>query len=118
MEKYKEVDLGSDKLPYTIAFAFPRAGPIVVKGSLKEVQDYIWNELTICHYKITYWDNRRKINENWYINNNDWNIVYELYDSGKKRYIVTLEERQMFAFRRLPKHFIEELSCFEKTLRH
>jgi len=112
MEHYKTVDLGSfrpSSQPFTVAFAFPLEGPVVIKGMLKEVQDYIWHELSICHYKVTFWNKRRKINEIWYVNRPDWNILYNIEQSGKRCYVFTQDEETMIMLRRMPKHFIKEL---------
>jgi hypothetical protein len=112
MEQYEEIDLGSFKTssqPFTIAFAFPETGPIVVKGMLKEVQDYIWVNLAKCHYKVTFWNNQRKMNENWYVNDPEWTVLCKIEDSGKRRYIFFHLGEQVFVLRRMPKHFIKEL---------
>lgn len=119
MEHYKTVDLGSFRpsaQPYTVAFAFPLEGPLVIKGMLKEVQDYIWNELTTCHYKVTYWDNQTKINEVWYVNHPDWDILCNVETSGKRRYVFSHQGDETIVLRRVPKHFITELSRIKQTL--
>ena len=112
MEHYKTVELGSfqsSSQPFIVVFAFPLEGPIVIKGMLKEVQDYIWNKLSTCHYKVTYWDQQRKMNEIWHINSPDWNILCNIEMGGKRRYVFTHQGEEMFVLRRIPKHFIEEL---------
>jgi hypothetical protein len=112
MEHYNEVYLGhkDDCAVFTIAFAFPKEGPLVVKGSLKEVQDYIWKSVSVCHYKITYWDKDRKVNECWYVNDPTWNIIRFVGEDESRRYLFTKNNEEQFRIRNIPKHFIKELT--------
>ena len=118
MEYYKTVDLGSFQpsslQPFTVAFVFPLEGPTVIKGMLKEVQDYIRNNVTRCHYKVTYWSDQKKINEVWHINDPDWEITCNTSER-KRRYVFSRKGEEMFVLRRIPKHFIEELTVVKQN---
>jgi chorismate-pyruvate lyase len=62
---------------------------------------------------MTYWNDQKKINEVWCINDPDWEITCNTI-KRKRRYAFSRKGEEMFVLRRIPKHFIEELSCSKK----
>jgi hypothetical protein len=94
--------------PYCVAFAYPKNGPYVIKGSEKNVSKYI-SKLKFCHYNFTLWTGTRKFLSEWRINDKKWKIV--LNDSnGKRKFIFKSGRKIMLEMRRIPNKFITELS--------
>lgn len=109
-EQYKEIELSkfiSSGQPFVIAFAFPKEGPIVIKGMETEVLDYLKSELSTCHFKLTKWNGGKKL-ESWDVNSDNWNI--QMVQQGfKRQYQFMYGNDLIFTLKRVPKRFIREL---------
>ena len=117
-ERYTEVDLGRFKScgqPFTIAFAFPKEGPLVIKGMEDKVEEYIHNKLSVCHYKLTQWNNG-KTNEVWQINNPEWTIVPSDESEQRRMYSFYWQGIYQFELKRIPKSFINDLEVIEDKI--
>jgi len=116
-ENYKQIDLkfihGSGQ-PFAIAFAYPRDGPCIIKGSEDDVLNYVNNELGFCHYNFTLWNNKKKFLEEWKVNNKSWKICEKFLDE-KKIYCFNYKGKSILNFRSIPKKFIKELEEFSTT---
>ena len=56
-QKFKEIRIGRCKTrQYCVAFAYPYSGPIVIKGSRNNVQNYVLRNLSICHFHLITYD--------------------------------------------------------------
>jgi len=40
--------------PYTMAFCYPKKGPVLVKGMAEDVEKYVRKILGPCHYRVVY----------------------------------------------------------------
>jgi hypothetical protein len=54
------IDLGYDQehtdQPFTMAFAYPKSGPILIKGAFESVLEYMENNLVgVYHYRLSHW---------------------------------------------------------------
>ena len=66
------VDLGYDKSqikePFSMAFCYPKDGPVLIKGARNSVLEYMENHLKgIYHYRLAHWRRGNK-RGSWYIN--------------------------------------------------
>ena len=123
------VDLGYDKSntnqPFTIAFCYPRSGPIVIKGVHSKVRRAM--EIMIngtYHYKVTHW--RHGYSRGYWAAKPADNLNVELkfiYHSNvpEKRFeLVGKANKVSFLisrFNKVPRNYIAEFDVLEEIIR-
>lgn len=113
---HKEIQVGDYKSdePFTIIFAYPEDGPIVIKGSERETLNYVNKKLGICHYQITYWCKGKTLEE-WRVNGSgNWRITTTL-KKAKKYHVFEYKRRPILEFRTIPKKFLLFLQEIENS---
>ncbi len=53
----RRADWGGSQ-PYTMAFCYPKSGPILIKGMGEEVEEYVKRKVGPCHYRLTFFHNK------------------------------------------------------------
>ena len=117
------VDLGYDQEqtsePFTMSFCYPRSGPILIKGALDIVLEYMKDNLEgIYHYRLSHWRRGRKRGR-WYIqsppdadlsfkeikrgNSKTYNLIFKQFGSD-----ITVD-----SFESIPHEYIESFDLFQ-----
>ena len=93
--------------PFSLAFVYAEDKNYLIKGSSKEVESYIKNNLGFCHYNLSVYKNGKQ-SDCWKINHKKWRIVKDL-QNGKTVYILEYNKIQKMILSRIPKKFMGEL---------
>ena len=124
MEKFDNVvDLGYDqsqvKEPFTMAFCYPKAGPVLVKGARNSVQEYIHTQLAgIFHYRLAHWRKGAK-RGSWFIKKpGEMHLSLKEVQSGREK-VYELQFKQFGAiitvaeFEKIPHEYIPDFDLFQ-----
>jgi len=107
--------------PFTMAFAFPRSGAVLIKGALDEVLEYMENNLEgVYHYRLSHWRKGQKRGK-WYVQSSKENLFFREEKRGKNK-TYTLMCKQLGkdiiveTFETIPHEYIENLDLFQISL--
>ena len=103
--------------PYTLAFCYPKEGPLLIKGMGEEVEKYVKNKVGTCHFRITYWM-EGKSRGYWRINRSDAyiHLTNDNKDKHQRYHLVIYSDKRVIVdkwMRRVPEHFMRELEVLE-----
>ena len=104
--------------PFTMAFAFPRSGPILIKGALNEVLEYMEKNLEgVYHYRISHWRKGQKRGK-WYVMSSNENLFFREEKKGKsKSYILVFKQFgkdiTVETFNNIPHEYISNFDDFQ-----
>jgi hypothetical protein len=117
------VDLGYSKEqikePFTIAFCYPKSGPVLVKGSLSSVKGYLLENIKgIYHYRLSHWRKGKKRGK-WYVSAPPDNRLSfkETRRDGSKKYNLIFRQFgrdiTVETFESIPHKYIENFDLFQ-----
>lgn len=117
------IDLGYNqeqtKEPFTMCFAYPKSGPILIKGPLDAVKQYMEDNLEgIYHYRLAHW-RRGRVRGRWHIQNpNDDSLSFkESKKGGTKKYNLMFKnfgiDKLVTSFEKMPHDYIEDFDLFQ-----
>jgi hypothetical protein len=123
------IDLGytqeQAKQPFTMAFCYPKVGPVLIKGALEEVEAYRLEHFSgLYHYRLCHW-RKGKTRGSWRINNPEnipiafREMLISKGDDVKKKYDILYRddfghERAVVTFEKVPHEYIEMFDLFQK----
>lgn len=105
--------------PFTMAFCYPRSGPILIKGALDIVLEYMKENLIgIYHYRLSHWRRGRKRGR-WYIQSPiDTDLSFKEVKRGNRKTYNLLfkqfgQDVTVGTFESIPHEYIEGFDIFQ-----
>lgn len=104
--------------PFTMAFCFPRSGPVLVKGALDEVMEYMEKNLEgVYHYRISHWRKGQKRGK-WHVQSSEEKLFFREEKRGKnKTYTLTFrqfgKDITVETFNTIPHEYIASFDLFQ-----
>lgn len=97
--------------PFTIAFCYPKSGPVMIKGMNKEVENYVKTKVSPCHYRIALFHNKESRGY-WRFNVEKCFLNKEKYKNKHERYQLSIfnkDQKKEVWLRKVPQHYLKEL---------
>ena len=107
--------------PFTMSFCFPKSGPVLVKGALDKVIEYMENNLEgVYHYRLSHWRKGQKRGK-WYVMSSEEKLFFKEEKKGKsKSYTLTFQQFgkdiTVETFKTIPHNYIDSFDLFQVNL--